>query len=104
MIVYPPHECDFRAEENIIVGNVCLYGAVSVRLHSSCPAKQLGASAQRHQSWWGALSTVSLLTWLTSVAQGEAYFLSTASSINTTARPLKNKILHKPEAPTRNCL
>ena len=30
MIVYPPHECDFRAEENIIVGNVCLYGAVSV--------------------------------------------------------------------------
>ena len=31
VIVYPPHECDFRAEENIIVGNVCLYGAVSVR-------------------------------------------------------------------------
>ena len=46
VIVYPPHECDFRAEENIIVGNVCLYGAVSVRPCLSCPAGQLGAVAQ----------------------------------------------------------
>ena len=37
VIVYPPHECDFRAEENIIVGNVCLYGAVSVRFAGSEP-------------------------------------------------------------------
>ncbi len=27
MIVYPPQESSFAAEENIIVGNVCLYGA-----------------------------------------------------------------------------
>jgi glutamate synthase (NADPH/NADH) len=31
VIVYPPKECDFKAEENIVVGNVCLYGAISVR-------------------------------------------------------------------------
>ena len=31
VIVYPPKECDFKAAENIIVGNVCLYGATSVR-------------------------------------------------------------------------
>jgi len=37
VIVYPPRECDFRAEENIIVGNVCLYGAVSVRLAGAAP-------------------------------------------------------------------
>ena len=31
VIVYPPKGCDFPAEDNVIVGNVCLYGAVSVR-------------------------------------------------------------------------
>ena len=31
VIVYPPKDCDFPAEDNVIVGNVCLYGAVSVR-------------------------------------------------------------------------
>lgn len=29
IIVYPPRGAKFRAEENIIVGNVCLYGATS---------------------------------------------------------------------------
>ena len=29
MIIYPPKESTFAAEENIIVGNVCLYGATS---------------------------------------------------------------------------
>jgi glutamate synthase (NADPH/NADH) len=31
VIVYPPKEChpEFRSEENVIVGNVCLYGATS---------------------------------------------------------------------------
>ena len=29
IIIYPPSESTFRAEENIIVGNVCLYGALS---------------------------------------------------------------------------
>ncbi|PPR08093.1 hypothetical protein CVT24_010554 [Panaeolus cyanescens] len=29
LIVYPPKESTFKAEENIIVGNVCLYGATS---------------------------------------------------------------------------
>lgn len=29
MIIYPPHESPFKAEENIIVGNVALYGASS---------------------------------------------------------------------------
>jgi glutamate synthase (NADPH/NADH) large chain len=29
VIVYPPRESSFLAEENIIVGNVCLYGATS---------------------------------------------------------------------------
>jgi glutamate synthase (NADPH/NADH) len=29
LIVYPPKESPFKAEENIIVGNVCLYGATS---------------------------------------------------------------------------
>jgi len=34
--VYPDKKATFKAEENIIVGNVCLYGAVKVRspLHS----------------------------------------------------------------------
>ena len=27
--VYPPPECDFAAEDNIVVGNVCLYGATA---------------------------------------------------------------------------
>jgi len=34
VMVYPPKECDFPAADNIIVGNVCLYGATSVRLIS----------------------------------------------------------------------
>ena len=29
LIVYPPRECDFVAEENVIIGNVALYGATS---------------------------------------------------------------------------
>ena len=42
IVVYPPADCDFEAKDNIIVGNVCLYGATSVRLrpeaghHSLC--------------------------------------------------------------------
>ena len=31
IVVYPPADCDFEAKDNIIVGNVCLYGATSVR-------------------------------------------------------------------------
>ncbi|MEZ6059090.1 MAG: glutamate synthase-related protein [Planctomycetaceae bacterium] len=27
LVVYPPHACDFVAEQNVIVGNVALYGA-----------------------------------------------------------------------------
>ncbi len=27
VIVYPPHQCQFEADQNILVGNVCLYGA-----------------------------------------------------------------------------
>ncbi len=29
IVVYPPRESQFKAEDNIIVGNVCLYGATS---------------------------------------------------------------------------
>ena len=31
MVVYPPKNChpDYKSEDNIIVGNVCLYGATS---------------------------------------------------------------------------
>jgi glutamate synthase (NADH) len=29
LIIYPPRESVFKAEENIIIGNVCLYGATS---------------------------------------------------------------------------
>lgn len=29
LVVYPPKESPFKAEENIIIGNVCLYGATS---------------------------------------------------------------------------
>ena len=29
LIVYPPKQSKFKAEENIIIGNVCLYGAIS---------------------------------------------------------------------------
>ena len=29
MVVYPPKQSTFKAEENIIIGNVCLYGATS---------------------------------------------------------------------------
>jgi glutamate synthase domain-containing protein 3 len=29
IVVYPPKNSPFKAEENIIVGNVCLYGATS---------------------------------------------------------------------------
>jgi len=29
LIVYPPRQAPFKAEENIIIGNVCLYGATS---------------------------------------------------------------------------
>ncbi len=29
LIVYPPRESSFKADENILVGNVCLYGATS---------------------------------------------------------------------------
>ena len=32
LAVYPPHEATFKAHENIIVGNVCLYGATKVRV------------------------------------------------------------------------
>ncbi len=31
--VYPDKKATFKAEENIIVGNVCLYGAVKVCSH-----------------------------------------------------------------------
>jgi len=31
LIVYPPQESPFKAEENILIGNVCLYGATSGR-------------------------------------------------------------------------
>lgn len=30
--VYPPRASSFAAADNIIVGNVCLYGATKVRL------------------------------------------------------------------------
>lgn len=33
LIVYPPKGIRFKAEENIIVGNVALYGATSGRLY-----------------------------------------------------------------------
>lgn len=29
LVVYPPAECSFKAEDNIIIGNVALYGATS---------------------------------------------------------------------------
>ena len=29
LVIYPPKECQFKAEENIIVGNTVLYGAIS---------------------------------------------------------------------------
>ena len=29
IVIYPPKECQFKAEENIIVGNTVLYGAIS---------------------------------------------------------------------------
>ncbi|KAI0273665.1 NADPH-dependent glutamate synthase [Gloeopeniophorella convolvens] len=29
LIVYPPRQSQFKAEENVIIGNVCLYGATS---------------------------------------------------------------------------
>lgn len=36
--VYPPRESQFKAEENVIVGNVVLYGAWSVdRLYCAAP-------------------------------------------------------------------
>ena len=44
IIVYPPAECDFEAKDNIIVGNVCLYGATSVRL--PCLASYLPCSSR----------------------------------------------------------
>lgn len=31
--VYPPKTSTFKPEENIIVGNVCLYGAIKVTDH-----------------------------------------------------------------------
>lgn len=34
MAVYPDKSATFKAEENIIVGNVCLYGAVKVWSHN----------------------------------------------------------------------
>lgn len=34
--VYPPKTATFKPEENIIVGNVCLYGAVKV-IALACP-------------------------------------------------------------------
>lgn len=30
MAVYPPKSSTFKPEDNIIVGNVCLYGAIKV--------------------------------------------------------------------------
>ncbi|CAL8462475.1 g2008 [Coccomyxa elongata] len=41
VIVYPPRDCDFAAGENIIVGNVCLYGATSGEAYFS------GVAAER---------------------------------------------------------
>jgi glutamate synthase (NADPH/NADH) len=29
LVVYPPKEATFKAEESVIVGNVCAYGATS---------------------------------------------------------------------------
>ena len=43
VIVYPPADCDFEARENIVVGNVCLYGATSVR-----PGPHLRTSRNTH--------------------------------------------------------
>lgn len=36
--VYPDKAASFKPEENIIVGNVCLYGAVKVCMHCRTPA------------------------------------------------------------------
>jgi len=33
LIIYPPREATFKAEENIIAGNVCLYGATAGELY-----------------------------------------------------------------------
>lgn len=35
LIIYPPKNSPFKAEENIIVGNVCLYGATSGQVYFS---------------------------------------------------------------------
>lgn len=39
--VYPPQDCDFKADENIIIGNVALYGAISGEAYFS------GVAAER---------------------------------------------------------
>ena len=33
IVIYPPKESDFNSEANVIVGNVCLYGATSGRAY-----------------------------------------------------------------------
>jgi GXGXG motif len=53
--VYPPRGCDFKADKNIIVGNVCLYGAIKVWRLSVHPQRRsfrcnkMAVRCHRHQ-------------------------------------------------------
>lgn len=56
VIVYPPRDCDFAAAENIIVGNVCLYGATSVRACNCCRPDVAALYAYSIIPWAAALA------------------------------------------------
>src|SRR6185295_15842177 len=59
IIVYPPKESTFVPEENIVVGNVVLYGAVKGEAYSAAwPANASQCATAARARWWKAWATM----------------------------------------------
>ena len=64
LIVYPPRTATFQPEENILIGNVALYGATSGEAFFNGMARRTlrGAQFGRARRWWKAWATTAAST------------------------------------------
>jgi glutamate synthase (NADPH/NADH) large chain len=64
LIIKPPKTATFRAEENILIGNVAFYGAIKRRgLHPRPGGRTFrGAQQRRPRRWWKAWATTAAST------------------------------------------
>ena len=58
LIVYPPADAAYKASENIVIGNVALYGATEARPSSTVwPASASACATPAPPPWWRAWAT-----------------------------------------------